>query len=218
MPSFTVKSPLVNLNLRQSAGDPELLIGRLAIVRIDGMSMHGIVILFSILKIFFQGEANGMKSQVIPGNFMLMEQPDIQAFDPGMKILITQIRQVHDVNLVNMWQADQGVECQLVDIGVSFLDRFPLGGLFQDFGVFHKTGGQGPESVTGFDGTAAEQYLIVALGVFPDRQATGDDFRILVMNGPAVITDITGKIVAFRYSQCHGLATVTTVFHKGLSV
>src|SRR5690606_32575160 len=69
-------------------------------------------------------------------------------------------------------------------------------------------GRQCPETVAGFDGAAAQQYVALM-----GDQAAGDDARILVMNHLAMPADIAGAGISLRDGFADGVAAVTAEFH-----
>ena len=95
-----------------------------------------------------------------------------------------------------------------LDLRACLFIGFPQGALLGGFAQFQKTGRQRPLAQARLDGTAAEQDLIA-----PDRQATGNDVRILIVHGLATGADCALAAVAIRYAMFHGVTTVTAKIH-----
>ncbi|MNY38524.1 hypothetical protein D3C86_1731580 [compost metagenome] len=85
---------------------------------------------------------------------------------------------------------------------------FACRGLLQGFAVLHKAGRQGPVTAPRLDGAPAQQYALA-----PHRQAAGNDARVLVVNGVAVLAHMAQAIVALGNSKGHGAAALAAELH-----
>jgi hypothetical protein len=84
-------------------------------------------------------------------------------------------------------------EADTLHLSLCFLQCLANGRLLRTLADFHEAGRKGPETGLGFDCTPAEKDLAVPL-----RYAACHDLWIMVMNGPTVIADEPGQVVAGR--------------------
>ncbi|SOB49866.1 hypothetical protein PLUA15_160036 [Pseudomonas lundensis] len=116
------------------------------------------------------------------------------------------------MHLIDVRYIDQGIDAQVRDFGTGFFAGFALRGLLNGFSVFHKSGRQRPEPFARFDRTPAQQDLSA-----PRRNAPGNDVRVLVMNGLAVIAHVAQARIALRDVLADGMAALAAKFHAELS-
>jgi hypothetical protein len=79
-----------------------------------------------------------------------------QAFLAGREIQVQQLGAEHQVDLVDVRQADHAVEAEDFHPRAGFLQGFPGGALGGGLAVFHEAGRQGPQAVFRLDGAAAQ--------------------------------------------------------------
>jgi hypothetical protein len=84
---------------------------------------------------------------------------------------------VKKMNLMNVRDAEKCKGGINGDDSARLFDGFAHSALRSGLAVFHKTGRKCPESVTRFDGTAAEQNQTIMFG-----DTTDHDARIFIMN------------------------------------
>ncbi|VTR68496.1 hypothetical protein DESC_700252 [Desulfosarcina cetonica] len=85
---------------------------------------------------------------------------------------------------------DQQVRLQIGHPAACFLVCFPAGAFDCCFAIFQKAGRQRPKSFAGLNIPAAHEDVIL-----PYRDAAHNDFGILIMDGAARRTDVTGVVI-----------------------
>ena len=113
--------------------------------------------------------------------------------------------QVDQLHLVDVDDGGQCIEALDLDLGAGLLLGFPACRLFGGLAVLHESRRQGPVAQARLDGAPAQQDLGAV-----DRQAAGDDARILVVDGAAAVADVARTVVARGDFQLHGLAAAAT--------
>lgn len=145
---------------------------------------------------------------VIPGDLGLLEQRNLQGFFPGEKVQIQERGAINDVYLADVRQIHVGEHWPKVDLCTCFFAGFTQGGVSCRFIVLHEPGGKRPEAVAWFDGTPAHQDLI-----FPCGDGADHNFRVLVMDRAALITDVSRKVVARRDPEAYRGTAVGAEVH-----
>src|SRR5678815_1868026 len=85
----------------------------------------------------------------------------------------------------------------------------PPRSFFSPFANLHKPGGERPKTRLRFDCTAAQKHLF-----FPFGDAASDNFRIMIMNNLARITDEPGQVVSRRDLLRDGFSAFAAIVHK----
>lgn len=138
-----------------------------------------------VFEVSFKGQPDDRERQLVPRDFILIEQPDLEAFIAGCEFAIGEFGTEHHVDLADMRNTEDAVEAQIIDRGTGLFHGLARSGLFRRFAVFHEAGRQGPQPVAWLDSAPAQQQAVI-----PDGYAAGDDLRVLVMNGIARIADM----------------------------
>lgn len=107
-----------------------------------------------------------------------------------------------------MGQAEQRVKLNELSVSIGFLDCFSECSLGRRFAVFQKAGGQCPVALTRCNRPFAQKHF-----VFKERQATGHDLGVLVVNGCARCTNVPWAVIALGNDVRHGVAALATIFH-----
>ena len=94
------------------------------------LDMHREVAAPDILIVAFKRQPDDREGQLMPGYFVFLVQPDLQAFVSRPVILSLQLRTKHHVDLVNVWNAEHAVEFQIGDLATGFFPCFTRGRLF----------------------------------------------------------------------------------------
>ena len=97
------------------------------------------------------------------------------------------------MHLIDVRSIDEGIDSQVFNVGAGFFEGLASGSLFNGLAVFHETCGQGPVPLARLDGASAQQHLSA-----PGGQAPGNNIGVLIMNGLAVVADITQARIALR--------------------
>jgi len=138
-----------------------------------------------------QGHGDCAEGNFFPGNVGLGEQRNVEAFLARGEVEVKQARTVNNVYLVDVRHRDHRVGSIKRDARAGFLMGFAQGRLGNALLVFHETSRQRPAAVARLDGAPAEQNL-----VFPDRQGADDQTRISVVDGAALVANVTRNAVA----------------------
>src|SRR5690554_4017312 len=104
-----------------------------------------------------QGTLDGGKGELLPGNLLLLEQRHLQALRAGREGPGQLGAEDHE-HLVDMRQADHGVEPLERHLGAGLLPGLPGGGLAGGLGVLHEARRQSPVAQPRGDGATAEQH------------------------------------------------------------
>lgn len=137
----------------------------------------------SIFEKASETKADAAKCDFFPGNILTADECHFQAFLAGQIVGRNHFAPVKKVNLIDVGNTDHGIWGGDADLRASFLDRFANGSLSRRLAIFHKTGRKGPEAELGFDGSFAEQNLII-----PGGEAANDQTWIFVLNMAATGT------------------------------
>lgn len=164
----------------------------------------------AVSKIGHQAAGDGAESQFVPWDIFFGEQPSLQAFGAGRKVSVEKSCTVKQVNLINMRDADQREQGVDFSACAGFLERFPEGGLLRRFAVFHKSRRQGPQSMGGFDGPAAEQDV-----AFPFGNAADHQLGITIMDRFALRTDMARQHIVRGDAEFDEGAALGTELHSG---
>src|SRR3569832_901899 len=162
----------------------------------------------AVVEILFQRRTHRAESDVVPGDLGFGEEPGFERFDAGLKVEIEQPGAEHEVHLIDMRQVVQGIQAAHFDARAGFFPGFARRAFERGFAVFHEAGRQGPQAVSGFDGTPAQQHLVLPFG-----NAADDHLGVLVMDGAAFGADMTRQVVSAWHAQHHGAATFTAKVH-----
>ena len=96
-----------------------------------------------------------------------------------------------------------------LDVDERFFLRFARGAGLQRLVVFHKPRGDGPVPQARLDAAFADQDAPLVLG-----HAADDEFRVLVVDGPAVLADVARQEIALRNFEDDSGATVAAEVHR----
>lgn len=157
-----------------------------------------------------QGQGNGAKSDVVPGNPNFGKELGFKRFLAGVKIGIEQPCTVKDVYLADGGYVDKGEHLPDFDPCAGFFQCFPRGCLGGGFLCFHETGGERPFAMPGFDGPSAQQDAI-----FPFRNGSNDQLGVPVVDSAAVRADMTKPGIAGGDGQGDDCAALGAVIHGG---
>src|SRR3989338_3206126 len=91
---------------------------------------------------------------------------------------------------------------------VRLFRSFTSCGLSRGFIVFHEPRRQGPEPMARFDGTTAQQNLVLPFGY-----RAYDHFRIFVMDGAADTAHVAWQVVSWRDFQRYFGAAMAAIIH-----
>ena len=153
----------------------------------------------AVCKVMPQGQGNGAKSDLVPGNLGFGKNHGFECFLAGMKIGIEQSGAVKNMYLADGGYVDEAEHFPDFDPRTSFLQRFPHGRLGGGFLCFHETGGERPFPMPGFDGPSAQQDA-----VFPFRDGSDDQLGVPVVDRVAIRADMTRPGVAGGDCQGNG--------------
>ena len=103
------------------------------------------------------------------------------------------------------------MQAEVLDMDAGFFEDFAGGAFLNRLAVFHVAAGDIPKAFAGFDGAFGEEDFAA-----PDREAAGDDIRVLVVDGIAGIADEAKMGVAFDFLENNGMGAVGAEFHKAL--
>src|SRR6266545_1763179 len=164
---------------------------------------------FAIEKIVAQRARDGAKRNLAPRDVRFVEEPHFEALRSGLEVEVEQARAEHDVDLVDVGQADHRVQQSDVDPRMCLFGGLALGPGKNRLAVLQKTRRQRPQSPPRLDRALAQKHLVV-----PYRQATDDDFRILIMDRATGAADVTRQRVAVGNPEVGGgRAAVAAEFH-----
>jgi hypothetical protein len=106
---------------------------------------------------------------------------------------------------------DVGDQQQTADLDVDpgFFERLAGGSRLERLVVFHKPGRDGPVPQPGLDAPLAQQNATLV-----HRHAADDEFRILVVNGAALLADVARQEVVHRNFEDDSGATVAAEIHR----
>ena len=125
-----------------------------------------------------------------------------------------EIRRAHPgaeehVHLARMRDVGDQQQAADLDIDAGFFPRLARGPGLQRLVVFHKPRGNGPVPQARLDAALADQDASLVLGHTAD-----DEFRVLVVDGPAVLADVARQQVALRNFEDDSGATVAAEVHR----
>ncbi len=160
-----------------------------------------------------QNPVDHRKCQLVPGNIRFREQDGFQGFLTRGKIEVCQPGAIEDINLVNSGNIKHGVKSGFTQAGIGLFQTFSNGSLLHGFTIFKKAAGQCPETLAGLNSPAAEQDSIVV-----DRYAPGYDTRVLVVDPFTSAAHVPVSVIPGWYTQNHGIAAVTAIIHKRISL
>src|SRR5690348_10714971 len=156
-----------------------------------------------------QRARDGTERQLAPWNRVFIEQPHLEAFRPGPEVEIEQPRAEHDVDLVDLRQADHGVELPHLHPRARLLGGFAGRAGDDRLAVLEKARGQRPQAVARIDRPPAQEHPAL-----PIRQTADDDLRILIVDRAAARAYPPRKRVALRNPLLErGGAAVAAEFH-----
>src|SRR6185295_13348485 len=166
----------------------------------------------AVRKVMAQSENAALKCDLVPWNITFFDQLDLEALRSDAEARLNQPGTEEYVYLSRTQSMENGEHRADFNDRLGLFDRFTRRGLHQGFIVLHEAGGNRPESQAGLDGTAAHQDCS-----FPLRHASGDELRVLIVDGPAALADEAGQVVTGRNSQTDALSAVTAEVHAGFA-
>lgn len=138
-----------------------------------------------------------------------MKEADLKAFDPRREMGTTHAPSIEQVNLVDMGNVDHRKRPINQNVRSSLFVCFANGSLSRGFTVFHKAGGERPETMPWLNGASAEQYP-----TFPFSDATDHEARVFVVDVPTRFTDVPRECVSRRdRKSCSGAAALAELDH-----
>src|SRR6266567_4262929 len=155
--------------------------------------MHGKLSELAVEEIIAQRARDGSKRQLVPGDRRFVEEPHLEALRSRSEAEIEQTRAEHDVDLVDLRQADDRVQRSDLDLGARLLHGLARGAGQDRLAVLQEPRRERPQSVSRLDRSLAQQDLTVPL-----RQTADDDLGILIMHRTAVRAHVARQRVAVR--------------------
>lgn len=165
----------------------------------------------AVRKKFPEGEQATGERDVLPGDFLLRDQPDLQALGAGGENRLEEPRPEHHMDLVGMRDADNGEERAHLDGCQGFFMAFARRGRLQCLAVFHESRRCRPVTAPWFDGATADEDP-----VFPLRYAAQDQQRVPIVDGPAVLAHETRQMIARRSLEDDGRGAVAAKIQSEL--
>ena len=78
----------------------------------------------AVPKVVLKGFGDDRKGEIVPGNFIFIEEPGFETFFTGVEIQILERRSEEHIDLGDMGQAEQSVKAFDVYPGVGFFHSF----------------------------------------------------------------------------------------------
>lgn len=157
-----------------------------------------------------QAQGHTAECQIVPGDFRLADKGDVEAFLPGAILRRAQVATVKEMDLVNVGHVDHGERGADNHARAGLLQSFAGRGFSGSLAVFHEPGGQRPETVARLDGPATKKYP-----VFPLGDAADDKAGVLVVDVPATLAYMPGKVVSGRNADFDGGGTLGAELDHG---
>jgi hypothetical protein len=161
-----------------------------------------------VFKIKPETVTDSLKRDVRPGYFMLPEQAGFQTLDTGPELVIQQPGAKIDMNLGDMGDVENGKQTLDGQMGAGFFPGLTPGCGFEGFAQFHETGRESPGTVAGLDGPFTQQDA-----VFPNGNAPGNDFGVLVMHQATLVAHVAQTFVPIGFAQEQAGATMRAIIH-----
>lgn len=145
---------------------------------------------------------------LIPGNLGFGHQRGFEGLLTWLKIKVQQFGAVDDVNLADVGDVHEAEHRAQGDPGAGFFEGLTKRGFAAGLAVLHEAGRERPLAIARFDGPLAHQDP-----VFPGGDCADNDLGVLVVDCPALVADMAGKIVAGGNFEADRGATVGAEVH-----
>src|SRR3546814_16061766 len=99
-----------------------------------------------------------------------MKELHFQAFVSGTEVQIDELSAEEHVDLIDMWQVEQGIQLQVTHSGAGLFECFALCGLLHGCALLPEAGRHGPVAPARFHRTPTEHHEITPNGD-PTRDA-----------------------------------------------
>lgn len=172
--------------------------------------MHSGIASAAVVKEILQSETARSEGHFAPWHVFFCKQLNLDAFRRGLKISTFHLSQEDQIDLMFMQKVIDSVQSQEFYLSACFFEYFSNGAFFHPFFRFQKATGQVPKICSGLYAPARDEHL-----VFPYWQAAYNHAWIFVVDGVALVADITGQMIAFWNAKCRfGGATMRTVIQE----
>ncbi len=151
-----------------------------------------------VCEVALQCLRHAAKGDLLPGNVRFVKKLDIETFFPRLPLGLGELPPVKEIDLIRGQHVDDRVKTLQRHFGTGFFTGLPKGAHFGAFANFHKTRGQGPQTIARLDRPLAQQNLLP-----PGRYDADDVARIFVLDVPAGRANRARTGIAFRHAVDH---------------
>src|SRR3972149_5929529 len=162
----------------------------------------------TILQVAAEREGDARKCDLRPWNFRLSAQAHVEAFDANSIRGLGEHGAEHHMHLPRMQHMNDRYDAADLDARQRLFPALAGSRLLQGLAVLHEAGRNRPEPAARLDPPPAKQDPTIML-----RHTAGDQFRILVMDGPAGGANMPRQVVTVRDAHDDARPAIWTKVH-----